>query len=113
MTAYSPLGSSDRPEAMKHEDEPSLLDNEVIASIASEHDASPAQVLIAWAIARGTAVIPKSTNPDHIRNNLEAEGLDMSDGDMQRIGDLDAHYRYIDGNVFRTESGLYANIFDD
>lgn len=113
VTAYSPLGSSDRPDSMKSEDEPSLLDNDVIGAIAEEHDVSPAQVLIAWALARGTAVIPKSTNPDHIRKNLEAGDLELNDIDLERIGSLDAHYRYIGGNVFRTESGLYANIFDD
>jgi len=113
VTAYSPLGSSDRPERMKGEDEPSLLDNEVVASIAEQHGASPAQVLIAWALARDTAVIPKSTNPDHIRKNLESAGLELGDVDMRRIGSLDSHYRYIGGNSFRTDSGLYANIFDE
>lgn len=113
VTAYSPLGSSDRPDAMKSENEPSLLDNDLIGSIAQERQVSPAQVLIAWAVCRGTAVIPKSTNPEHIRSNLEAGEVELSDSDIERIGPLDAHYRYIGGNVFRTESGLYANVFDD
>lgn len=113
VTAYSPLGSSDRPQSMKNEDEPSLLDNEVIGAIAQRHGASTAQVLIAWALARNTAVIPKSTNPEHIRNNLESERVELDQSEIQRINELDAHYRYIGGNVFRTESGLYANVFDD
>src|SRR6056297_964660 len=113
VTAYSPLGSSDRPEEMKDEDEPSLLENDVIGSIAEKHGASPAQVLIAWAVSRDTIVIPKSTNPDHIRKNLESANIELDGQDMQRIRDLDQHYRYIGGDSFRTESGLYANIFDD
>ena len=113
VTAYSPLGSSDRPDNMKADDEPSLLDNEVITSIAEARDASPAEVLIAWAVSRDTAVIPKSTNPKHIKSNLEAGHLALTEKDLARIADLDAHYRYIGGNVFRTESGLYANVFDD
>ncbi|MBL38923.1 MAG: aldehyde oxidoreductase [Xanthomonadales bacterium] len=113
VTAYSPLGSSDRPETMKGEDEPSLLDNDVIGSIAEKHDATPAQVLIAWAVARDTAVIPKSTNPDHIRKNMDSASLELDSQDLQRIRDLDLHYRYIGGDAFRTDSGLYANIFDD
>ena len=113
VTAYSPLGSSDRPDNMKADDEPSLLDNEVITSIAEAHDASPAEVLIAWAVSRDTAVIPKSTNPKHIKSNLEAGQLALTEKDLARIAELDAHYRYIGGNVFRTESGLYANVFDD
>jgi alcohol dehydrogenase (NADP+) len=113
VTAYSPLGSSDRPERMKAEDEPSLLDNEVIGEIAQKHSATPAQVLIAWAVARDTLVIPKSTNPDRIRQNLESATLELDDDDLARIRSLDLHYRYIPGNAFRTESGMYGNIFDD
>jgi len=113
VTAYSPLGSSDRPDEMKADDEPSLLENEVIGEIADRHNASPAQVLIAWAVARDTAVIPKSTNPERIRQNLDSANVQLDDGDMRRIKDLDRHYRYIHGDVFRTESGLYGNIFDE
>ncbi|HMB37522.1 MAG TPA: aldo/keto reductase [Wenzhouxiangellaceae bacterium] len=113
VTAYSPLGSSDRPERMKSQDEPSLLDNDVIATIAEQHGASPAQVLIAWALARDTIVIPKSTTPDHIRKNLESRAVELTESDMQRIAALDVHYRYISGDAFRTESGLYANVFDE
>ena len=113
VTAYSPLGSSDRPERMKAEDEPSLLDNEAIGEIAQKHSATPAQVLIAWAVARDTLVIPKSTNPDRIRQNLESATLELDDDDLARIRSLDLHYRYIPGNAFRTESGMYGNIFDD
>lgn len=113
VTAYSPLGSSDRPESMKGEDEPSLLENEVIGEIAEKHSATPAQVLIAWAVARDTIVIPKSTNPERIRQNLESESIELDDADMQRIRSLDRHYRYIGGNTFRTQSGMYGNIFDD
>lgn len=113
VTAYSPLGSSDRPDSMKGEDEPSLLENEVIGEIAENHGASPAQILIAWAVARDTIVIPKSTSPERIRQNLESADIDLDDTDMDRIRALDRHYRYIGGNAFRTESGLYGNIFDD
>ncbi|MBS3744734.1 MAG: aldo/keto reductase [Wenzhouxiangellaceae bacterium] len=113
VTAYSPLGSIDRPEEMKGEDEPSLLENEVIGEIAEKHGASPAQILIAWAVARDTIVIPKSTNPQRIRQNLESAHIQLDATDMDRIRSLDRHYRYIGGNAFRTESGLYGNIFDD
>jgi len=113
VTAYSPLGSSDRPERMKARDEPSLLDNPVIGEIAQNHSATPAQILIAWAVARDTLVIPKSTHPGRIRQNLESARLELDDNDLARIEPLDRRYRFIGGNTFRTESGLYANIFDD
>ena len=113
VTAYSPLGSSDRPDTMKQKDEPSLLENEVIGEIAEKHGATPAQILIAWAVKRNTLVIPKSTSPDRIRQNLESAKIELEPGDMDRIKSLDLHYRYIGGDVFRTPSGLYGNVFDE
>lgn len=113
MTGYSPLGSGDRSSSMKAENEPSLLDNEGINQIAEKHDASPAQVLIKWHFTRGTAVIPKSTNPKRIKQNLESANLDLTEEDLSKITDLDRHFRYINGEFFVTEGNSYENIFDD
>jgi hypothetical protein len=41
------------------------------------------------------------------------ENIELDEADLDRIQSLDRHYRYISGDAFRTESGLYANIFDD
>jgi alcohol dehydrogenase (NADP+) len=113
VTAYSPLGSTDRPEAMKKQDEPSLLENEVITSIAEKHDASPAQVLIRWALERDTIVIPKSTNPKRIEENFKSKELSLDEQDMEQVKALDKQYRYVDGKLLETESDMYQNIFDE
>lgn len=113
VTAYSPLGSTDRPEVMKKQDEPSLLENEVITSIAEKHDASPAQVLIRWALERDTIVIPKSTNPKRIEENFKSKELSLDEQDMEQIKALDKQYRYVDGKLLETESEMYQNIFDE
>jgi len=113
VTAYSPLGSSDRPDSMKTDDEPSLLENEVINEIADKHDATPAQVLIKWAVERDTIVIPKSTNAGRIEENLKSAELSLDDEDMAKIKKLDYHYRYLDGKVFETESDMYRDVFDE
>lgn len=113
VTSYSPLGSSDRPEGMKHNDEPTLLDNEVINKIADKHDATPAQILIRWAVERGTTVIPKSVNPGRIRENFESKDIKLDEEDMEKIRSLDIHYRYLDGSLFETESDMYRDIFDE
>jgi len=108
VTAYSPLGSADRPEEMKADDEPVLLEDPTIAEIAERHDASPAQVLISWAIHRGTAVIPKSVTPAHITANLAAAELSLTDADMEAIAALDRGRRYVVGDLWTMEGSPYT-----
>jgi len=83
MTAYSPLGSPDRPDSLKTEDEPVLMEDPTITAIAERRGLSPAQVLIAWAIHRGTAVIPKSVNPKRIEQNLATAAVSLTDEDTK------------------------------
>ena len=115
LTAYSPLGSRDRSAALKKNEEPDLFKNEAIVEIAEAHGCSPAQILIAWAINRGTAVIPKSTNPDRLKQNLEAAEIALSSEEMDKIAQLDQHYRYLDGSFWVTEGNPYTqkSIWDE
>ena len=113
LTAYSPLGSGDRASAMKAKDEPSLLENKTIVQIAKKHGASAAQVLIKWHLIRGTAVIPKSTTPEYITENLSSAGVNLNEEDLKKIADLDRHYRYVNGEFFVTKGNPYENIFDE
>lgn len=108
VTAYSPLGSMDRPDRMKAEDEPILLEDPTIEKIARRHDATPAQVLLAWAFHRGTAAIPKSTNPQHIRENLDAVHLTLTQEDLDTISTLDRERRYVAGRVWSMEGSPYS-----
>lgn len=96
MTAYSPLGSGDRPESLKQKGEPPVLDNDVVKATAAEEGLTPAQLLIAWAIDRGTSVIPKSANPGRIAENLAAVSHTLSSKARSAIDGIDTHFRYVD-----------------
>lgn len=111
-TAYSPLGSGDRSAQMKAEDEPSLLEEPAIVEIAEKHEVSPAQVLIKWAVSRGTAVIPKSTTEKHIISNLESISVKLDEEDLKKIAGIKRHYRYVTGEFFVTPANSYNNIYD-
>ena len=115
LTAYSPLGSGDRPERLKKQDDVNLLEEPTIRRIADKHGCSTAQVLIRWAVARGTAVIPKSVNPERIRQNLAAAQVKLAEQDMQQIAKLDRHRRYVDGSTWVMEGNSYtlANLWDE
>jgi len=108
ITAYSPLGSGDRPAALKGSDEPVLLENPVIGAIAAEHGCSPAQVLIAWQLQGGLSTIPKSVSPERLRDNLAAADLQLTPADLERIAGLDQHRRLVDGSFWLLEGGPWT-----
>ena len=108
LTAYSPLGSGDRPAGMKKADEPSLLNHPTILEIAGKRDVTPGQVLLAWALARRTAVIPKSVNPGRLRENFAAADLSLDPMDIMAINSLEAGYRYVDGSFFASPGSPYT-----
>jgi len=103
ITAYSPLGSQDRPAALKGADEPVLLENPVIGAIAAEHGCSPAQVLIAWHLQSGISTIPKSVNPARLQDNLAAAEITLTPADLAQIAGLDQHLRLVDGSFWLLE----------
>ncbi len=112
LTAFSPLGSGDRSDEMKADDEPDMLKLDTIEAIAKKHDCSAAQVLIAFHLHRDTAVIPKSTNPGRIKENFESAKLKLDKTDLEHLRNLDRHYRYVNGKFFENNS-KYANIYDE
>ena len=115
LTAYAPLGSTDRPDRLKVTDEPVLLEDQVIQDMAKRNGVTPAQVLISWAVNRGTVVIPKSVKAERLRENLAAGDIELSSNDMQEIAKLDKHRRYISGDFWAPEGSPYSveNIWDE
>jgi alcohol dehydrogenase (NADP+) len=115
LTAYSPLGSGDRPERLKKEDDPSLADNSIIKEIAEKYGCSWAQILIAWGVNRGVSVIPKSVNPERLKQNFEAGKITLDADDMARIGEMDLHFRFINGSTWAHTGTTYTlrNLWDE
>ncbi len=71
--------------ALGHAMEPRLLDDPVIVAIARRLGKTPAQVVLAWAIQRGTAFLTTSVTPSRIRENLDLSPL--PEDAMQEIRD--------------------------
>ncbi len=108
LTAYSPLGARGNPPAPGAAPKPDMFQNPVISEIATKYNSHPSQVMIQWAINRGTSVIPKSVNPDRLRSNFEAHKLELSDDDMNRLNDLDRNYRFVTGSFWTVEGSPYT-----
>jgi len=77
--------------ALGHSSEPRLLEDPVITSIAQRVNKTPAQVLLAWAIQRGTALLTTSKTPSRIKENFEVSAipeaavLEITEGIKSRV----------------------------
>lgn len=81
VEAYSPLGQG------------ADLDDPVVTAIADRLGVTPAQVVLRWHVQQGTIVIPKSVNPQRMRENIDLFGFELTDEDMAAISGLDSPHR--------------------
>lgn len=79
--AWAPLGRA------------KILDHPVLVEIASAHGKSAAQVVIRWHLQIGNLVIPKSSNPDRLAENLDVFDFSLSESDMQLIASMETGLR--------------------
>jgi 2,5-diketo-D-gluconate reductase A len=70
-----------------------LLEDGTIETVAAHHDRTPAQAILRWHLQIGNVVIPKSSNPERIRENFEVFDFELSEDDMAALERLDAGER--------------------
>lgn len=106
VTALSPLGGVSYVEiGLAATSENVLLDG-VIARIAAAHKKTPAQVILRFQLQRGVSVIPKSLNPNRMRENLASANFDLSEEDMDAVRRLDRGRRFNDPGEFTKGWGM-------
>ncbi|PSC70237.1 low CO2-induced aldose reductase isoform B [Micractinium conductrix] len=111
ITAYSPLGSPHTAPFFKRRDDlPELLQDATLRGIADKHGRAPAEVLVSWAVQRGTSCLPKSTKPDHLRANLAAASWRLPEEDFQALSTLRTQCRMLDGAWCVSPDGPYRSL---
>ncbi|MCC8156490.1 MAG: aldo/keto reductase [Oscillospiraceae bacterium] len=71
-----------------------LLGDETISAIAAAHSVSSAQVILRWNLQKGVVVIPGSSDPEHIRENLDLFGFELTDAEMAQINALNRNEKH-------------------
>ena len=89
VECWYPLGHPD----------PKLLNHETLTTIAAAHNKSVVQTILRWHMQEGLSAIPGSTNPDHIRENIDIFDFELTDTEMEQIRAMD-----------QGESGRYFNL---
>ena len=79
--------------------------------LAAKHGVSPAQIILRWNVQRGVAVIPKSSKPERLAQNLALFGLELTPAEMDAISGLDQHRRFNDPGVFCEGMGAQTIFF--
>ena len=103
ITAYSPLGS-------RHliKTETGIQHEKLIIELAEKYNCSPAQLMLAWGMQRGSAVIPKSVNPERIKENSAALNVLLDTEDMITLTTLDKNMRIAKGLFAVLPDGPYT-----
>lgn len=71
-----------------------LLSDPVLSRIAATHNKSVAQVILRWDLQRGVVVIPGSSNPDHMKENISIFDFELSDEEMAQIAALNRNEKH-------------------
>ncbi|KEO87950.1 4-dihydromethyl-trisporate dehydrogenase [Erythrobacter sp. JL475] len=100
VTAFSPLGAQSYFELGMADSGESLLGAAPVMVAAQTHGKTPAQVLLKWGVQRGTAVIPKTSKPERMRENIDIEDFELSAVEMAAISALNQNRRFNDPGVF-------------
>lgn len=66
-----------------------LLEHPLVKKIAKRHNKRPAQVLLRHTVQRGIGVIPKSTNPERIKSNIDIFDFELDVEEMAALKRLD------------------------
>jgi D-xylose reductase len=113
FTAFSPLGAGSYVPLGMATDTDSVLNQPIVQSIGRSHHRTPAQVVLRWGVQRGTAIVPKSSRIERLRENLAIFDFELTSSEMDSISALDCNRRFNDPGVFcESAFGCFYPIYE-
>ena len=113
VTASSPLGALSYVSLDMATANDSVLTAPVVVAAAQRTGATAAQVVLRWGIQRGTAVIPKTSNPQRLVENLHLSELSLNEDEMAAISALNQNRRFNDpGHFCEAAFNTFHSIYD-
>jgi D-xylose reductase len=104
VTGFSPLGALSYLSLGMASPDESVLEKPVVKAAAARHGKTPAQVVLRWGVQRGTAVVPKTSRPERLTENLAVFDFELTTDEMTAIGALNRNRRFNDPGVFCEEA---------
>ena len=113
MTAFSPLGALSYLELDMAGQDDSVLEQEVVKKAAQRLEKTPAQVVLRWAVQRGTSIIPKTIKPARMLENISIFDFELDAEEMRAISALNADRRFNDpGHFCEAAFNTFHPIYD-
>lgn len=101
VTCYYPVGHGDQ----------KLLAEPALVAMAEKYGKSVVQVILRWHLQEGFVPLPKSTNPQHIRDNFDIFDFQLDDTEMEQIRSLDTNRSYFADTVDNMTEEEHAAMF--
>ena len=96
IESWYPLGHGDA----------ALIDEAVFTKLAEKYGKTNAQIILRWHIQEGIIVFPKSSNPVHIKENIDIFDFELIEEEMNEIRQLDKGFRYFTMTLKEQEEAL-------
>lgn len=113
VTAFSPLGAQSYFELSMADQDESVIEQSCVKQIAQRHARTPAQVILRWGIQRGVSIVPKTTRPERMIENLSLFDFELSDTEMNEISSLNRDRRFNDpGDFGETAFNTFFPIYE-
>jgi len=113
VTAFSPLGALSYLSLDMASQDESVLNQAVVRDASKRLGRTPAQIVLRWGIQRGTAIIPKTTKVERLKENIQLFDFKLTDEEMAAISALNQNRRFNDPAVFCEQAfGRFHPIYD-
>ncbi|MCD7839096.1 MAG: aldo/keto reductase [Erysipelotrichaceae bacterium] len=96
IESWYPIGHGDK----------NLLNEPLFTKLAQKYHKTNVQIILRWHIQAGNVVFPKTTNPDHMKDNIDIFDFTLKDDEMEQIKSLDKNQRYFTLNLQEQEAQL-------
>lgn len=103
IEAWYPIGHGDT----------DLIQEPVFTRLAEKYKKSNVQIILRWHIQEGTIIFPKSTNPQHIKDNFDIFDFELTEGEMAEIRKIDKNVRFFNMKLEEQEAQFTSWKLDD
>lgn len=98
IESWYPIGHGD----------PGLIGQQIFNELADKYGKTNVQIILRWHIQEGNIIFPKSTNPQHIRDNFNIFDFELTEGEMKQIKELDNGKRFYTATLEEQERNFSA-----